>query len=345
MAYDPFPISSDEDGNGRVHAVNLAEAFRAHAGLVEITGGPDYRQAYLDIAQNIDDAHNAMPDLAAELEAGADQLLALLLRQREEAYRRYVEAAQEDPYGARALQARRALDALNQAVSRAVLVRDRQEREAKDPARRAGKQSGPTAVPDKGRLPSEAGETGRRSGEGLRRDVYDSTKFDANQNIEQQARTATTEQLAATEDKLRASKGQYGPDVDAGIDAKVIEVKRQRLAKDGARAKAERYAEDHYGVDAGDLERHGPYADGLSRDAADPTAAKKHVDEAVRSENAALGDRKPVKPGGAIPPPLRAGRPPQREQGAGPRGREERIAAQTAEAVRRQVRIRKEFVA
>ncbi|MGH3429242.1 MAG: hypothetical protein ACRDQZ_17030 [Mycobacteriales bacterium] len=344
MANDPLPNLVDKTAGGRIHAADLAEAFRAHAGLIA-AAGPDYRQAYLDIAQNIDDAHVALPDLATEVEAEADQLLALLLRQREEAYRRYTEAAQEDPYGVRALQARRALDALNQAVSRAALLRDRQEREAKDPARRARRRPRPTAAPGKGRLPPEAGETCRRSDEGLRRSVYDAPKFDTNQNIERQARTATAEQLAAAEDKLRASKGKYGPAVDAGIDAKVAEINRQRLAKNGARAKAERYAENHYGVDAGDLERRGPYADGLSRDATDPAAVKKHVDEAVRSENAALGDREPVKPAGPIPPPLRAGRPPQREQGMGPRGREERIAAQTAEAVRRQVRIRKEFAA
>ncbi len=332
-------------GGARIQAPNLEQAYR-DAGLG--TGGAEdeaWQQAHGAAADDISVAKQLLPGLdAAAVSADLDQLLELLAQQRNEARRRYAEEFRRRPGGPDAMRAKQAADALDVALSRAVTLREQQTRRERDPSKRPKRvrrllRKPPPAnaaeAAQPGRLPRELGKVRRQAGTAHQRGVHSSVEFDPDKPVAAQARTATPEQLRASRDALPDARGQYGDQADVALAAADAEITAELLKKDLAERNADGYAVRHYGLTADQLrERDGLPQERLARNAHDPYAARREVDNIVEQQNAAPGPqptmRQSLRPGPVAV--ASAGGPPDRGSGAGPRSHSARIAAQSARA-------------
>ena len=334
-------------GGVRIQAPNLVEAYRL-AGLATGSARDQvWQRAHAAVADRIAAAKQAQPTLdATEVDADLDRLLELLAQQRNEARRRYAEESKRRPGSAAAIRAKQAADALDAALTRAIVLREQQTRRERDPATRPGKTrkilretpSEALEAAQRGNLPRELGKTRRRAGDAPRRGVHSSPVFDPSRDIAAQARTATPEQLRASRDALRTAQGEYGE--DAALAAVDVRIAGELAKKEDGERDACTYAREHYGVTAAALqERDGLSEERLGRNADEPRAALREIDNMVEQENDAHGPRRSVRqsprPGPTpIPAVARVGLPPERHFGVGPRSRAARIAAQTADAQR-----------
>lgn len=338
-------------GGVRIKAPNLVEAYRL-AGLATGSASDEaWQQAHGAVAEAISTAKQALSTLdATEVDADLDRLLELLAQQRNEARRRFAEEFKRWPGSTDAVRAQQAVGALDAALTRAVALREQQTRRERDATKRSRKRS--RKPPDKAdgaassnpgsSLPPNLGRVGRRAGAALQRGVHSAPEFDPSKDIAAQAHTATREQLSASRDALRGAlhdpEREHSEEADAVLAAVDARITDELSKKEAAERGADDYARRHYAVTADQLrERDDLPEERFGRNACDPQAAHREVDNVVEHQNASPGPQPQVRQQTrlgpvAVPAPARVGRPPDRGSGVGPRSSHERIAAQSERA-------------